>query len=72
MDLALAAVGPAIQPCDLGGEGEIDFGALEWAAKEGALLQAAMAFFDLGAFRGKRRSGGAGAQVSGGGLAGCL
>jgi hypothetical protein len=38
MDLAMAAVGPAIQPCDLGGEREIDFGALEWAADESSLL----------------------------------
>ncbi len=38
MDLALAAVGPAIQACDLCREREIDFGAWEWAANEGSFL----------------------------------
>ena len=58
---ALAAIGPAVQSCGLSGEREIDLCSVEWAANQRPFFDASVALFNLRAFRGKRRSAGAGA-----------
>jgi hypothetical protein len=72
VESAVAAIGPTVQPRGLCGEGEVDLGAFQGAANQSAFLQPAMALFNLSAFRGKKRSGGAGAGGFDGGRVGCL
>ena len=57
----MAAIGPAIQPRSLRREEKVNLRSVQRAANQSAFLQAPVALFDLGAYRGKRRSAGAGA-----------
>lgn len=63
---------PAIDASDLRGEGEVYFRRGHLAAEDGAFLEPAMAFFNLAATRGKKRSPAGGARNAGAGKAGCL
>ncbi len=63
---------PAIDASDLRGEGKVNLRRAHLAAEDCAFLQPPMAFFNLAATRGKKRSPAGGARNAGAGKAGCL
>jgi len=71
-EAAVLELAPAIYASDLRGEWKVDFRRCDLAAEDGAFFEPPMAFFNLAATRGKKRSPAGGARNVGAGKAGCL